>query len=176
MNGAVEAAEATLKRPVELVGIALWMRDIGDMPFADGVALITRGFQGLGNRDAALVQVAGVTFELPVLHHVPDARLMRIEAGEQRGTRGAAAGRVVELREPQAALCQRVQIRRVDLAAVATDVGKAHVIGKNVNNVRRSGCMDEPAEGSKKHGEAEEAFHGQGSFGFTGVVPPFSTG
>ena len=82
------------------------------------------------------VQVAAVAVVAAVLHHVADARLVRIQAGEQARPGRAAAGRVVELREPQAAGGQPVEVRRVDLAAVAADVREAHVVGEDDDDVR----------------------------------------
>jgi hypothetical protein len=47
-----------------------------------------------------------------------------------------AFGRVVELREAQPFRGQAVEIRRLDLAAVAADIGETHVIDENKQDVR----------------------------------------
>ena len=49
--------------------------------------------------------------------------------------RGAATRRVVELREANAALRERIDVRRGNLAAVAAEVGEAHVIHEDDEDV-----------------------------------------
>ena len=122
----------------------------GDVPFAGDVGAVAGGPEHLGERDAAAVEIAAVGVGAVVLHHMADAGLMRIEAGEQRGARGAAARHVVELREPHATRGERVEIRRGDLAAVATDVGVADIVGHDDDEVGALG-------GGKKRGGASEA-------------------
>ena len=67
--------------------------------------------------------------------------LLGVVAGEQGTAGGPATGGVVELREAQALLRQRVKIRRGDLAAVATDIRVAEVIREDEDDVgaRRGG-------------------------------------
>jgi hypothetical protein len=68
---------------------------------------------------------------------------MRMQAGQQRGSRGAAARRVVELRVAQSAERQAVEIGRFDLAAIAADIREAHVVVQDDQNVRAVGhCID----------------------------------
>src|SRR3954471_22362429 len=59
-----------------------------------------------------------------------------MEAGEERGARRTAAGRVVELREADALGCELVDVRRRDFTAVALEVGVAHVVDEDDDNVR----------------------------------------
>ena len=66
-----------------------------------------------------------------------EADLLGVVAGEERGARGPAAGRVVELREAQAVGGERVEVRRGDFAAVAAGVGEAHVVGEEDQEVGR---------------------------------------
>jgi len=53
---------------------------------------------------------------------------LRIDPGEQAGSRREALGSVVHARESKAILCQSVEMGRIHLTAVATDIGKAHVV------------------------------------------------
>ena len=53
---------------------------------------------------------------------------MGMQAGQERSSRGTAAGGVVELRESQPLLRQAVEIGGLDLSAIAADVRIAHVI------------------------------------------------
>ena len=64
---------------------------------------------------------------------------MGMESRHQCGTRRAAEGTVVELRESQTAFGQSVQIRRLDLAAVTAEVGVAQVIRHDHDDVRPLG-------------------------------------
>ena len=139
VEGAVEAVEAALERPVVARRIVL-ARDGRDVPFAYGVGAVAGGLHGLRDGDAALVQLVLVARPaLLAVHHVADARLVRVKPGEQRGARGAAAGGVVELRKAQPARRERIEVRRGNLAPVAAEVGEAHVVGENVNDVRLRG-------------------------------------
>lgn len=113
--------EATVNGPVGAV--------FADMPLAghhDGVA---GGFEGLGHGLAVVVEVALIGGDAAVVNHVADAGLMGIEAGEESGAGGAAAGGVIELGEADAALREAVEVGGGDFAAIAADVGEAHVIG-----------------------------------------------
>ena len=108
-------------------------------------------------------EVAAVAVGAPVLHHVADAGLVRVEAGQQAGPGRAAAGGVVELGEPEPAGGERVQVRRADLAAVAAEVGEAHVVGQDDDDVgprrgiggRRGGRRGHHEEEGKGHDGAE---------------------
>src|SRR5262249_42708506 len=128
-DGAVIAVEAALQRPVVLGAARLVVP--GDVPLADRVGAIPGRLKGFGDGNAIAVQVAAVTVETLVLHHVADAGLVWIKAGEQTGAGRAAAGGVVELREAQAAGGEGVEVGRRDLAAVAAEVGVAHVVGQD---------------------------------------------
>src|SRR3546814_13232763 len=67
---------------------------------------------------------------------MPQPRLMRIGAGEQRGPRGAAPRIVVELREGEAVFRQRIDIRRRDFTAETAHVGRADVVEQDYHDVR----------------------------------------
>jgi hypothetical protein len=60
---------------------------------------------------------------------------MGIQPREQRRPRRAATGRVVKLREPQPVGGERIEIRRLDLAAVAAQIAEAHVISENDDDI-----------------------------------------
>ena len=59
------------------------------------------------------------------------ATLLRIDPGEQAGPGRKALGGVVHVREAKAILRQSVEMRCIHLAAVATDVGEAHIVHKD---------------------------------------------
>jgi len=78
---------------------------------------------------------------------VADTSLMCIETSEEGGAGGAATGGVVELSEAEAVGGEGVEIGGLDLAAVATDVGVAHVIGHDDDDI---------GAGVKERGEEKE--------------------
>src|SRR6516162_4623979 len=67
------------------------------------------------------------------------AYLLRVVARQDRRSRWPAAGGVVELREPQAAGRQSVDIGRLDFTAVTTRIRVAHVIGQDNQDVGLAG-------------------------------------
>ena len=106
-----------------------------EMPFAGVVGAIAERLQILG-------QQAGPARPRSLARHIGqrvEADLLGVVAGEQRGPRRPAAGRVVELRVPQAAFGERIEIRRGDLAAVAAEVGEPRSSARITRNWRRSG-------------------------------------
>ena len=115
------------------VGLVRLRRDV---PLAAHVGVVAAGLQHLRDRHAAVVEVAGVALRAGVVGEDADAGLVRMQAGQQRGARRAAARGVVELREAQAVGGEAVEVGRVDLAAVAADVGVAHVVVEDQDDVR----------------------------------------
>ena len=71
-----------------------------------------------------------IPFELAV-----HATLLCIDPGEQAGSGWETLGSVVHVRETKAILCQSVEMGCLHLAAVATDIGKAHVVHKDEYDV-----------------------------------------
>ena len=131
-DGAEEVVETALHGP----GIGRLDQVARHVPLATEIAAVARGLEHLGDGGAALVQVAGVAFRARVIRQDANAGLMRVQTREQRRARRTAARRVVELREAQAVTGQPVQMGRVDFAAVAADVGIAHVVVEDQKNVR----------------------------------------
>ena len=68
------------------------------------------------------------------------------------GAGGAAAGGVVELGEAHAAAREAIQIGGVDLASIAAEIGVAHVVGQDEEDVRTLVCRG-AAEAGGKHSE-----------------------
>ncbi len=156
VDDSIITVEPALQRPVELVGLILGMRVFGHMPLADHIGCIAGRLEGFGNCDAAAIQIAAIAVDALVVHHVANAGLMGIEPGQQRRARGAASARVVELREAQPLFGQTVQHGCLDLATVAADVGIAHVVRHDnddirlaawLRRVRRGGVMQAPDQG-----------------------------
>ena len=97
---------------------------------------IAGGLEHFGEGHAAIVDRARISARAVVVGEDADARLVRMQAGQQRCARRAAARRVVELREAHAVRGQAVEVRRADLAAVAAEIREAHVVGEDQHDVR----------------------------------------
>src|SRR5262245_55964044 len=103
LSGKIEFAERRAKRAGETAlpgGSAVLQAQVPLAGHAGGIARVAQHFaQG----EASLAQPARVALRslANVGIQVTHAGVMRIEAGKQRGARGAAAGGVVELREAQ---------------------------------------------------------------------------
>ncbi len=131
-DGAEELVEAALQRP----GVGGFGQAARDVPLAAHVRLVAVALERLRDGDAALVQVAGVALGTRVVGEDADAGLVRVQAGQHRRPRRAAARGVVELREAQPVGGEAVEVRRLDLAAVAADVGVAHVVVEDQHDIR----------------------------------------
>jgi hypothetical protein len=88
---------------------------------------------------------------------------MRIEAGEEGGPRGRAARGVVKLREAQAALREGVEVRRRNFGAVATEVGEAHIVGEDDDDVGAGGRWRGRAGGGRRRGGGRDDEEGGGA-------------
>ena len=66
---------------------------------------------------------------------------MVINSGKKTNPSGPALRTIVGLSVTNSILGQAVQIGRLDLSAVATKIGIAHVIGHNKDHVRTISCM-----------------------------------
>ena len=135
LNGAVVAVEAALERPVVTLRLGFGGVAGREVPLARDVVPVAGGLEDFGHRHAPPAEFAAIGIDAVVVQHVADAGLMRVEAGEERGARGTAAGGIVEVREAQAAGGERIEIGRGDLAAEAADVGIAHIVGEDEDDV-----------------------------------------
>ena len=158
MNRAVEAVEAALPRPVvsrgEFVVAAPVAHVTSDVPLPRHVGAVAGLAERLGDRHRVGGEVAAVSRQPVVAHHVADAGLVSVEAGQQGRTGRAAAGRVVEVAEAQAVGGQAIQVRSSDLAAVAAQVGEAHVVRHDEDDVGPGRGVGAAATGEPKgHGD-----------------------
>ena len=137
-ENAVELIEPALKRP--RVAVACWMLVgfFAEMPFAEhegGIAVVSQDF---GEGGAVVGEFQGVAGEAGVaVRHMPHARIVRVQAGEQRGAGGRAHRVHMKVRVSQAAGCHLIYVRRGDLAAVAAEVGIAQVVAEHHDDVGR---------------------------------------
>ena len=136
---AVEVVEAAVLRPVLLVGVA-------EVPLADHRRLVADVLQRLRQRALVGRQAVGVAGED---HQRLQAVAHRIAAGHQRRARRRADGLAVERLEPHAALGQRVDVRRLDLAAAIAEVGVAEVVGEDDDDVRPTGLLRLRRDGAR---------------------------
>jgi hypothetical protein len=100
------------------------------MPLPDSVAAIAPVPKHLGHGAAGSIEIALVGWQAAILHHVPDARLMRVKPRQQTGSRRAAARRVVKLAEAKSTGGQLIQVGCMYLTPIATQVGYPHVVAE----------------------------------------------
>ena len=70
---------------------------------------------------------------------MPHPGLVRIEPGQERSTRRAAATDIIELCESKPVLRQRIEVRRLDFPTEAADIRKPPVIGHDEKDIRTFG-------------------------------------
>ena len=117
------------------------VRRLAQVPLADHVGVVAGIPEQLRQRGDAVVEVAFVPDGAPLvgrgpLVHVAQAVQVRVDAGQQRGSRGRAARVRVEVREAHAVLGQRVEVRGPDLAAERAHVGVPEVVAEDDDDVR----------------------------------------
>ena len=103
----VVAAAAHAKEPVEAATHLRRQRGVSGhvahMPLAGDVGPVAARLQHFGHGDAAFVEIALVTRGVrDEVRHVANPGLVRVDAGQQCGPRGTAAGEAVHLGEAHA--------------------------------------------------------------------------
>ncbi len=141
---AVVALEADPGGPrVERPVAALVTR--GQVPLADRGGAVPLRPQDLGQRPRLGRDLAGVPGEVEreVGQHAHPHPVM-IAAGQQAGPRGGAHRGRVEVGEPQAPLGETVEIRRVEVGAVAPELREPEVVEHDHHDVRRPAPVGRP--------------------------------
>ena len=159
MDGSVESIKAALQWPIMFIGFALGLGLLGHMPFTGHVRRVTGRFDRLGNRDTPFIEITSIgiaDFCTPVVDHMTDPRLVRIESCQQGGTCGTTASCIVKLSKPQATLREGVEIGSMDLAAITTYVRIANVIGHDQYDVRRRIGSENRCSNSGQKCESED--------------------
>ena len=136
MNRSVELVEPALEGPVGDIGVGDFIGLVGrDMPLAGDVCAVAGGLENFRDGHTFAVELALVLRESIIPHHVAYSCLVSVETGEQSGPGRAAAGGIVELCEAQSVAGEPVQIRGMNFPAIAADVGIAHVIRHDQDDV-----------------------------------------
>jgi hypothetical protein len=104
--------------------------EVSALPLANHHRVITVCLEHLGNQDA-LAKVLGLIPSTPRV-----ANLLAVQPRQQRCASRSAHGIVVELRESQSIPRQGIDVGRGNLAAIATEIRPAHVIGHDEDDVR----------------------------------------
>ena len=130
-----------------------------DMPLAGHQRAVAVGFQHFGDRRRILAKIALVGRGAEVRAHVADASAVRIQAGQQRSARGAAAGRVVHGGQQRAVAGDAVDVRRANLSAHDAEVAETEVVGQDDDDVGTT-----PAAGVGRRGR-RHAGHARGRAG-----------
>ena len=106
------------------------------MPFTGHKRGVPGCFQNFGDGHAIPIKMPLIPTQRRRCGHRAHAGLMSVKPRHQRGSRGAAAGRVVKLRITQSVLREPIEIGRLNFASVTSDIRKAHIIGHDQNNIR----------------------------------------
>ena len=133
-----------------------------EMPFSEhegGIAVVSQDF---GEGGAVVGEFQSVAGEAGIaVRHMPHARIVRVQACEQRGAGGRAHRVHMKVRVLQAAGCHLIYMGRGDLAAVAAEVGIAQVVAEHHDDVgcilRRGGVLG-PMRLAASHCAASLAF------------------
>ena len=119
---------------VKIIEAARGGIEVAYVPLATRKGMVTRWSQHFTERDALVVQTTAIARGLDsfvarawkrssaIRSHEANACLMRIQASQQGGARRTATCTVVKLGEAQPVGGQRIQMRRLDFATVATQV------------------------------------------------------
>ena len=135
----VEPVEAPTERPlVERAGRRTLLHR-GEVPLADGERGVAGVAQHLGHRGGVVRDVAEHVGEPGAeVRHRPHPDGVLRASGEQRRPRRRAQRGHVEVRELQPAGGERVDVRCVDVRAVATELGESGVVEQHDHHV---GCL-----------------------------------
>ena len=153
-NGMPITDHASAIGPEETVEPALH-REVATLPLANHGGVVPAGLQQLGD-EYAFRKILG---HVPVVTSM--SGLLAVQAGQQRGPGGAADGIVVKTREAQTTLSQRVDVGRVDLAAVATEIGPTHVVDHDQQDIGPPLAMQKSRHGQQKQNKGKtESSHG----------------
>ena len=134
----VEAVEPALAGPRVLRARGGAVRVLRQVPLPHhhrGVARLVA--EDLGDRRHVRPELHRVPGESRIeVRDRPEPGPVRLEPGEQRGAGRRAHRRSVEVRGADATRGQRIEVRRVDLRAVAAEVRKAEVVREHHHDVR----------------------------------------
>ena len=135
------SASALGEGPVEAPRNREFVRRETQVPFAGGVGPVAAVLQQPGEGHHAVAEHALIPrypFLIGALvtsAHRPQAREMIVRAGQQHGAGGRAVHLGVEAREPDTLLCQAIQGRGFDFAAIGPQFGHADIVGNDDQEV-----------------------------------------
>ena len=118
-----------------------FVRGVPQVPLAGGIGPVAVVLQQPGESHHAIAEHAFIPGyailigALDTTSHRPQARQMIVRAGQQHGAGGRAVHLGVETREPDALLCQAIQGRGIDFAAIGPQFGHADIVGNDDQKV-----------------------------------------
>ena len=138
VEGAAESAKVAIESPLQRPSIAVVAANV---PFSGHQRVVPGWTQHLGERHALTIQEALVgSLDSQRLigrrRHVADSGLVRMKPRQQTRSCGAAAAGVVELGESQSVARELIDVGRLDLASITTQVRESHVVHEDHDNVR----------------------------------------
>ena len=122
----------------------------GDMPFPGKIGRIFRGLQNLGDGAYITSEIAPVSGESGVVHHMSNTGLMRISSSKKTCPGGTAPAGVVELGEAQTVLRKPVKVGGFDLTSIASNIRPTHIIRHHDDDIRSALPNDKTRHEKKK--------------------------
>ena len=134
------AADKQREITLETASVRNLIRFKTQMPFPGHICVVAVVTQQLGDRSHTRVEYALISgFSHLVrsgqLRHITQAGNVVVRSAEQHGPGNRAGWRHVEVGEAHSLLRQPVQYRRVDLAAVTSQVRVTQIIGNNKEDI-----------------------------------------
>ena len=140
----IRTVEATLGRPADTI--------VANVPFPAEEGAISRFAQHLAESQRFAIQETLIARLSEIDIEVTDARAVGILAGNQRGAGRGADRVVVKFAETDTLLGEAVEVRRLNLRAVDTQVGITHIVHEDEDDVRsffRIRCLEERRASSR---------------------------
>ena len=132
----IEAIEAALQRPLVEGARGRGFEGRGQVPLAGRESVVALQPQHLGQRAGTARDAPAHTrkAQVPVGQPAHADRVV-VAPGEQGGPRRRTQGGGVEVGVTQPACGQRVDVRRLDLRAVAAQIGEAQIVEHDVDHI-----------------------------------------
>ena len=154
----IEAAEETAGGGIDLLGVT-------HVPLPGHGGEVAGPVQDLRDGVALFVEPPTVAGHALVRSHPAHPGLVGVEAGQERGPRGTAAARVIELGESGPPGRKGIEVRGGNLTSITADVREPHVIHHDEDDVGPVVRGEGQEAGKQKSGDDGKDLHRAGERG-----------